>query len=63
MLREEWTRGVDDGEPSLEDAVFSAFDVAWSVPVECRQRCRAKLEQLVSRANRAIGELSAIRRS
>ena len=33
MLREEWTRGVEEGEPSLEEAVFTAFDVVWTVPV------------------------------
>lgn len=63
MLREEWTRGAVEGEPSLEDAVFSPFDVIWEVPAECRERCRAKLEELVHRANRALGEASASRRS
>lgn len=56
MLREEWTRGVEEGEPSLEDAVFSAYDVAWSVPVSHRNVCRAKLEELIARANRALTE-------
>ena len=32
MLREEWTRGIEEGEPSLEEAIFSAFEVVWSVP-------------------------------
>ena len=59
MLREEWTRGVEEGEPSLEDAVFSAFDVVWSVPAAARARCRTKLEELVIRANRALAEMSA----
>jgi hypothetical protein len=58
MLREEWTLGTEDGEPSLEDAVFSAFEVAWSVPAEHRERCRAKLEELVARAKRALADLS-----
>jgi hypothetical protein len=63
MLREEWTRGVEPGEPSLEDAVFSAFDVVWSVPVGEQQRTRAKLLELVERANRAVGELAERRRA
>ena len=56
MLREEWTRGVEEGEPSLEDAVFSAYDVAWSVPISHRNACRARLEELIARANRVLAE-------
>jgi hypothetical protein len=63
MLREDWTRGVVEGEPSLEDAVFSAFDVVWEVPAQGRERCRAKLEELVARANRVLADRSASRRS
>ncbi|HEY1435352.1 MAG TPA: hypothetical protein VGG65_08250, partial [Thermoanaerobaculia bacterium] len=59
MLREEWTRGVDEDEPSLEEAVFSAFDVVWSVPALARESGRAKLEELVTRANRALADMSA----
>ena len=62
MLREEWTRGAVEGEPSLEDAVFSTFDVLWEVPAEHRGRCRAKLEELVDRANRVLADASASRR-
>ncbi len=58
MLREEWTRGTEEGEPSLEEAVFSAFDVVWSVPASRRAVCRAKLEELVDRANRALAEVA-----
>ena len=54
MLREEWTRGAVEGEPSLGDAVFSPFEVVWEVSAEHRARGRAKLEELVDRANRAI---------
>ena len=61
MLREEWTRGVDEEEPSLEDAVFSAYDVAWTVPASFGPACRAKLEELVARANRALTEPSLVR--
>ncbi len=59
MLREEWTRGVAEGEPSLDEAVFSAFDVVWSVSASERPRCRAILEDLVARANRALADMSA----
>ena len=61
MLREEWTRGLEEGEPSLEDAVFSALEVVWSIPADERARCRAKLDELLERANRALAELSAVR--
>ena len=63
MLREEWTRGVDSDEASLEEAVFSAFDVVWSVPASAREDSRAKLEELVTRANRALADMSAAGRS
>ena len=58
MLREEWTRGTEDGEPSLEEAIFSAFEVVWTVPADERDRCRTKLAELVERANRALTELA-----
>lgn len=63
MLREEWTRGIEAGEPSLEGAVFSAFEVVWSVSAEERQRCIEKLSELVERANRVMAELAAQRLS
>src|SRR5262249_2687464 len=56
MLREEWTRGTEEGEPSLEEAIFSASEVVWTVPADERDRCRAKLAELVERANRALAE-------
>jgi hypothetical protein len=59
MLREEWTRGVEDDEPSLEDAVFSAFDVSWSVRASSVASGRAKLAELLERANRARVEPTA----
>ena len=63
MLREEWTRGVEEGEPLLEEAVFSAFDVVWTVPAEAHGRCRELLEELVLRANRALADMSAAGRA
>jgi hypothetical protein len=62
MLREEWTRGTEEGEPSLEDAVFSAFDISWRVSEEDRERCLAKLAELLRRANRVLLDDSASRR-
>jgi len=54
MLREEGTRGLEEGEPSLEDAMFTASDVSWSVRSGAAADGRAKLEELVARANRAL---------
>jgi hypothetical protein len=63
MLREEWTLGVEDDEPSLEEAIFTATDVAWSVAPDARDRCREKIVELVARANRALADESAAGRS
>ena len=63
MLREEWTLGVSEDEPSLEEAVFTASDISWSVPLPARERCREKLEELVARSNRALADDSAAGRS
>jgi hypothetical protein len=57
MLREEGTLGVEEGEPSLEDAVFTASEISWSVPAAAVAAGRAKLEELVARANRALAEM------
>jgi hypothetical protein len=58
MLREEWTRGLEEDEPSLEDAVFSAFEVTWSVRASAAASVRSKLAELVERANRARADLT-----
>ena len=63
MLREDWTRGIEEGEPSLEDADFSAFDITWRVPAEESERCLEKLDELLRRANQALLEISAARRA
>jgi hypothetical protein len=57
MLREEWTRGREPGEPSLEEAVFSATGVVWVAAPEEQEWCLHKMEELVARANRAIAML------
>jgi hypothetical protein len=59
MLREEWTRGIEPGEPSLDEAVFSTLGLVWRVPEEERESCLAKLDELLRRANQALLELSA----
>jgi hypothetical protein len=58
MLREEWTRGAEEGEPSLEDAIFSAFEISWRVRSDERERCLRKLDELLRRANQALRELT-----
>ena len=57
MLREEWTRGRDGEEPSLEDAVFSPAEISWRVRPEQLPWSLQKVEELVGRANRALSEL------
>ncbi|HEX9688316.1 MAG TPA: hypothetical protein VGB47_04495 [Thermoanaerobaculia bacterium] len=56
LLREEWTRGRDPDEPSLEDAVFSTKEILWVVRPEQRFRCLQKLEELRRRANQLLTE-------
>lgn len=58
MLREEWTRGRDPAEPSLEDAVFSPGEILWRIRREQRDWCRQMLLELVARANQCLTELS-----
>jgi hypothetical protein len=57
MLREEWTLGRDPGEPSLEAAIFSSREVAWTVPRSRREWCRERLVELETRANRTLEQL------
>lgn len=54
LLREEWTRGLDFDEPSLEEAVFSATEIVWVVRPSQRDFCVQKLEELRLRANRLL---------
>ena len=51
MIREEWTRGLDEGEPSLLDADFSRTGILWDLPAGQIARGRAKLGSLIRRAN------------
>jgi hypothetical protein len=57
LLREEWTRGRDSDEPSLEDAVFSPTDIQWVVRPDQRPLCLQKLEELRRRANLLLLEM------
>ena len=51
MIREEWTCGLEEGEPSLLDADFSRSGILWELPLGQIPRGRAKLGALVRRAN------------
>ena len=55
MIREEWTLGLDDEEPSLLDAEFSLAGVVWDLPRCQEARGRAKLAALVRRARALEG--------
>jgi hypothetical protein len=59
MLREEWTRGRDPGEPSLENAVFSTGGVVWVVLSGQQEWCLQKMSELVARADRTLETLEA----
>jgi hypothetical protein len=54
LLKEEWTRGREPDEPSLEDAVFSPREILWVVRPEQRPWCLEKLEELRRRANQIL---------
>lgn len=57
LLREEWTRGRDVEEPSLEDAVFSATQIVWVIGLDQRSAALTKLEELRRRANLLLSEM------
>lgn len=57
LLREEWTRGRDVEEPSLEDAVFSPTQIVWVIGPGQRPAALAKLEELRRRANLLLSEM------
>ena len=54
MLREEWTLGRRDDEPSLEDATFSVDSIVWPVWPEHRARCFEKIAELEARVERGF---------
>lgn len=57
LLREEWTRGREADEPSLEDAVFSPTQIVWVVGPGQRAAALAKLEEIRRRANLLLSEM------
>src|ERR1700687_4384235 len=57
MLREEWTRGRDGEEPSLQDAIFSSGDILWNVRGDQLPRCLEKVAELTERTNRTLQQL------
>lgn len=57
LLREEWTRGREIEEPSLEDAVFSPAQIVWVIGPGQRPAALAKLEELRRRANLLLSEM------
>ncbi len=61
MLREEWTLGRREGEPSLEDAVFTNDTIVWPVWPEQRDICLEKLAQLEARVVRTLEDPAAMR--
>jgi len=54
MIREEFTLGLDEGDPSLLDAEFSSKGVVWEVPLGQVRRAQTKLAALVFRAETAV---------
>jgi len=61
MIREEWTRGLEEGEPPLAEAVFTPAVVLWEIPIGEQARCREKILALVRRANRLLAPPSSRR--
>ena len=56
MLREERTLGRVDGEPSLEDAVFSPEMILWQALPGQRSACVRAIADLEARVERALTE-------
>ena len=61
MLREEWTLGRRDGEPSLEEAVFTNGTIVWPAWPEHRAFCLEKLAELEARVERMLEDPAALR--
>ena len=61
MLREEWTLGRREGEPSLEDAVFTNDAIVWPVWPEQRDMCLERLALLEARVARMLEDPAAMR--
>jgi hypothetical protein len=61
MLREEWTLGRREGEPSLEEAIFANDSIVWPVWPEQKQLCLEKLAELEARVVRLLEDPAAMR--
>lgn len=59
MMREEWTRGLEPGEPSLAEADFTTHSVHWEIPIGEQASCRQKLVTLIARANRRLEDAAS----
>ena len=57
MIREERTRGLEWDEPSMEDPTFLANEIRWFALVSQAAWCRAKIDELIARANRAAHDM------
>jgi hypothetical protein len=58
MIREERTRGLEWDEPSIEDPTFVGGEIRWFALVSQAAWCRAKIDELIARANRAAQEMT-----
>ncbi len=61
MLREEWTLGRRDGEPSLEEAIFTTGSIVWPAWPEQHAICLEKIAELEARVERLLGDPAAMR--
>jgi hypothetical protein len=61
MIREETTLGLSEGEASLDQAIFSAAEIVWTVRPDQRALCIAKIAELARRANHAFEELQELK--
>jgi hypothetical protein len=57
MIREERNRGLEWDEPSMEDPTFVGGEIRWFALVSQAAWCRAKIDELIARANRAAEEM------
>ncbi|MEO8431860.1 MAG: hypothetical protein ABI592_10160 [Acidobacteriota bacterium] len=56
MIREERTLGLREGEPSLEDAVFSTEGILWPARPDQTTLCLEKIALLEGRVERTLAE-------
>jgi len=61
MIRDERTRGLEWDEPSVEDPMILGSEIRWFALASQGAWCRAKVQELVERANRALEEIRADR--